>query len=311
MLRNAWLILVVAGFCSPTFPSSCKQPTTECLQQHIQSQAEHLQQQGLVLSPIATQHWQFELRSGNATEGSSELQKQLLAEEAFLQLIRQGNLEVARTKSKAMPLPFHDLLQARAVHLIIQQFSLNLEDTQAEEVKREQLEANWQQDKTPNQELIEIARHEILGGNPKRGLATLSNIEIDNFSEIDLVNEQTNIQRLGETAETLFLDPTAAKKRCDQDSDAALASLNDFFSPQHLTSTKLLWSTPNTLQAWKAHLTLVILYRNAGACELLVSLQLHQLVNSAMDYQIKTEQDFLDLVFLLRALRRYHSKPSV
>lgn len=311
MLRNAWLALIVICFCGPTYASSCKQPTTRCLQQYINAQIEFLQQHDIELSPETKKHWQFELQLRAKAKDPDDLQKQLLAEEAFIQLIQEGNLEAAYTKTKTMPRPFHDLLQSQAVYLIIQQLTLGLNDAKAENIKREQLEANWQQGKTPNQELIEIARHEILGGNPRRGLATLSNTKIDNFSEIDLINEQTNILQLGKTAETLFLDPTAAQKRCEQDSNATLASLNDFFSTHQLTSTKSLWNTPNTVQAWKAHLTLVILYQNAGACDLLVSLQAHQLVNSALHYQVKSEQDFLDLVFLHRALRRYLSRPSV
>ncbi|RLU02701.1 MAG: hypothetical protein D9N11_07885 [Ketobacter sp.] len=308
MLRNAWLIVIGVLFCSSVYASSCKQPTTECLRQHIQSQIEQLQKQGLNLHPTTIQHWQFEHSSlsKKPVTFDNDLQKQLLDEESFIQLIRQGKTATAYTKSNTMPLPFHDLLHAQAAHLIVQQLTLSLKDAEAEQLKRALLEASWQQGETPNRELIEIARHEILGGNPKKGLATLSNTEINEFSDIDLLNELTNVEQLGRAAETLFLDPTAAKKRCDQDTGNALGSLQEFLSTHHLTQTASLWNTPNILQAWKAHLTQIMLYENADSCELLVSLQRHQLIQSALYYQAKSEQDLLDLVFLLRALRRYN-----
>jgi len=191
--------------------------------------------------------------------------------------------------------------------LLMQHLILNLQDQRAEQIKREQLEIHWQSGKPPAQLLMNIARHEILGGDPRTGIATLTNAKIDGFSNVTATTEQVNLQQLGETAEKLFLDPTSAQKNCSEDSKIMLNSVNQFLSESEEKLTTSIWNTPNIQQAWKAHLTLALLYKNAGSCELLVSLHLHQVIMSAINYRPDTEQDFIGLIYLLRTIRRYLS----
>ena len=303
LVTAIWCLLC----CASAWATSCTQPTEKCLIQHIKSQADELKTLAGGLSPQLVLNLQFELKK-NTSPGSSAnnpLLEQLLSEEKIIQLLKSGDLESAYVSAKSYPQLFHDSLQAKGAFLVIQHLTLNLNDNQAEQIKREQLEANWKKGVTPNDILMELARHEILGGNPTKGTQTLNNTQINEFSELDLINENSIITQLGKIGEEWFLDPTAATKSCQQNPANALTSIQHYFSTAHLKLTDSLWNTPNIQQAWRAQLALIILYQNAGACSLLVSLHTNQLIHSALQLQAKTEQDLLDLIYLLRALRRY------
>ena len=270
-------------------------------------QAQRLLQSGVEISSQTKAEWQFEQewQKHQSTADPSELEQRLRTEERILLHIQEGRIDDAYDLSKKSPYPFHDLLEAQGKDLVIQKLTLSLNDTRAEQVKRERLESSWDSGSPPNAELLNIARNEILGGDPEKGLATLYNLQIDEFSDIELLNEQAIVQQLGELAHIIFLNPAAAKKSCEQDSQQALENIDQFFSSRHLQLTESLWNTPNIQQAWKAQIALALLYRNAGTCDLLISLHTHQLINSALQFQAKNEQDLITLVYLIRSIRRY------
>lgn len=233
------------------------------------------------------------------------LRQTLEQEEKIIKLIRQDDIEATRTLITRKSTPFHDLLAADTRQLIMQRLILNLEDQHAEQIKRELLETHWKSGKPPAELIMNIARHEILGGDPRKGLVTLTNVQIDGFSNISATTEHLNILQLGKTAESIFLDPTAAQKNCSKDNGIMLNSIQQFLSIPEKDLLNSFWNTPDIQQAWKAHLTLALLYKNSGSCELLVSLHVNQVIWSAINYRPDTEQDFIGLIYLLRTIRRY------
>ncbi|RLT92533.1 MAG: hypothetical protein D9N14_20540 [Ketobacter sp.] len=264
---------------------------------------------GLGLPPDSPlrEHLQFEVETLHKQPAASlsPLQKELMREEKLIQLVQSGKLEAAQAQSEDIPQPLQDLTQSQGTHLVIQQLTLQLDDESAEQLKRERLEASLKNGNAPDLELINIARHEILGGDPKKGLATLNNVQVNEFSDIALAHELAIVRQLGHASEALFLNPAAAKGDCNQDSGLLYSNISLYFSPEHQQLIEPLWNTPDLPQAWRAQLALSTLYRNAGACEILISLHLKQIIHSALQFSVHSEKDGQDLVFLLRAIRRY------
>lgn len=295
--------------CLSTFASACQQPNLRCLRKHIQLQANQLQITEVDLSEPALLHWQFEIQTPlpdtSDTEPPDSLHHKLKQEERLIHLLHRGELETAQGLANQLLLPFHDLFAADGQQLLMQQLILQLQDQRAEKIKRNQLERHWQSGKPPNHQLLQIARHEILGGDPLKGLATLSNADIDGFSDITESIEQKHLSALGHQAEKLFLDPTAAQRNCTDNTALALGSVQQFFSPNSFNLMRTLWNTPHAEQAWKAQLTLALLHQNAGSCRLLVNLHRNQVIMSALEFHAKNERDFISLVYALRTIRRY------
>jgi hypothetical protein len=155
---------------------------------------------------------------------------------------------------------------------------------------------------------MNIARHEILGGNPSNGLQTLSNIQVNEFSDLQLVNEVNALQVLGKEASDLFLNPTTAKRDCGTDTALLLSTVQRFYSLPHQQLLHTLWDTPDQPQAWRSHLSLMLLYKNAGTCSLFIELHKNTLIQSLINIETANENDVRDLIYLARALRRYLNK---
>ncbi|MEE2731475.1 MAG: hypothetical protein VYA55_11690 [Pseudomonadota bacterium] len=304
MLRNAGATVAALLISASISASTCNQPTVPCLQEHVAKQLDAL---GLPTDSLLHEHYRFEAETlyNQPAAKLSPLQKELMREEKLIQLVQSGKLDAAQAQSEDIGHPLQDLMVPQGAHLIVQKLTLNLDDESAEQLKRERLEASMHQGNAPDLELIEIARHEILGGDPKKGLTTLNNVQVNEFSDIALANELAIVRQLGHASEALFLNPAAAKGNCDQDSDLLYSSVNRFFSPEHQQLIEPLWNTPHLPQAWRAQLALSTLYRNAGACDLLISLHINQVIHSALQFGAHSEQDGQDLIFLLRAIRRY------
>ena len=307
-LRYALLIALCVVSVTANSTTCDQQPSVACLAQHINTQIETLETRGKQLNPTTRTHWAYESHQLNnsPTPKTNNLIATLMLEDEFIQNLRQrNNNALQQPHSQQLAEPFHDLLAPNANSLLIEYLTLQLQDAQAEALKRKQLEHVIVIGTTPNATLLQIARSEILGGAPNKGLSTLNNTQIDEFSDIHLFAEKYNLTELGTTAKTLFLDPESAKKNCKQDSRHAISSVTHYFSEPHQTLLESLWNTPDINLAWKNQLNAAILYQNAGSCSLFINLHVHHLIQSATNYHAETDANILNLIYLLRAIRRY------
>jgi len=302
------LLIVLSAVSAQGNSTTCdQQPDIACLMQHIHTQIETLEAQGKQLTPTTLTHWAYESHQLNNSPApkTNNLIATLMKEDEFIQSLRQHSKESQQQRSQQLADPFHDLLAPSAHSLLIEYLTLQLQDAEAEAIKRKQLEQVMVIGTTPNATLLQIARYEILGGAPNKGLSTLNNTHIDEFSDIHLFAEKYNLTELGTTAKTLFLDPESAKKNCKQDSRHAISSVTHYFSEPHQTLLESLWNTPDINLAWKNQLNAAILYQNAGSCSLFINLHVHHLIQSATNYHAETDANILNLIYLLRAIRRY------
>jgi len=294
--------------CSTAQGSDCNEPNLRCLSAHIEADLQRLHA-SQAIQGTTLQQWQFESRHWYQHKpASAEIDasiQQLLKEEAFIQDLHSGHPLGKPASSTALHHPFQDLLGADSNLLLIQHLTLDLRDQAAEQIKRQQLEAHWSTSSVPNQVLINISLQEILGGNPKRGLATLANTDLTEFSDIRLLTELSTMQLLGAEAGDLFLNPAAINRNCEQDEQLLLQCVQRFYSDAHQQLLNGIWNTPDLDQAWKGQFALTLLYKNAGACSLFITLHKRLLIQSAINSQPESEQDMLNLIFLFRALRRY------
>lgn len=306
------IILLLATFWNPLICSATdcqQQPDFNCLIQFINDQKVQMESSGVSITTLAHEHWMYEAEKQYAVADhktdDNHLTHSLRQEDMFINNLQSNNLAAAEQALVKLQQPFHDLFAANGYQLLIEKLTLQLQDGKAEQIKRSQLEQVLQIGTTPNATLILLARHEILGGAPGKGIATLRNTRVDEFSDIVLYSEQQSVLELGETAKGLFLNPVAAKKNCKEDNQAILDSMADYFSIAHQNLLKSLWNTPTLSQAWKNHLILGLLYQNAGACPLFVNLHTAHVIQSALTRSINSEQDFVNLLQLASAIRRY------
>lgn len=304
------LTILLLSFTNHGSAGQCiEQPQLKCLHLHIEQQIEQLEHQGVPISGSTRESlaYESEQRYGKApaTLPPDSLSLTLQKEDEFIRSVTRN--ELSASAGNIIQQPFHDTLAPTGGTLLIEKLTLQLQDHTAEEIKRSQLEQVLAAGTTPNTTLIRLARHEILGGAPAKGLATLSNTRIDEFSDTNLYTEKRALTELGHTASTLFLNPEAANINCEQDSNTTMSSMIRFFSTTHQTLLKSLWNTPDIQHAWKNQLTLSLLYKNAESCTLFVELHVNQLIQSAQQYQSANEQDVINLIQLARAIRRYLS----
>ena len=231
------------------------------------------------------------------------LSNTLMREESFLENLRQQEFAQATAAMTQLDQPMQDTLQMPAAALLIEALTLALEDQQADILKKQYYESLLNLDHhTRARRMIAVARLEILGGQPQKGLNTLEHTDIDAFSPTDIYQSRLITEWLGASSQQLFLRPHETPGPCDTPQDIANALQYLLRDPAY---TQLLSSTDITdRQATIEGLLLTArIYRNGDQCALLEKWLTHQ---ALLRSQSSPDQEkLLNQILLARTLRRY------
>lgn len=227
----------------------------------------------------------------------------LAREESFLEHLRQQDFTQATAAITQLDQPLHDTLQMPAAALLIEALTLALKDQQADNLKKQYYESLLTLDHhTRARRMIAVARLEILGGQPQKGLNTLKHTDIDAFSPTDIYQSRLITEWLGASSQQLFLRPHETPGSCDTPQDIARSLQYLMHDPAY---TQLLSSTDITdqLATIEGLLLTAKIYRNGDQCELLEKWLTRQaLLRSQSSFN---QQDVLNQILLARTLRRY------
>lgn len=244
--------------------------------------------------------------------GESSLATSLEREETYLRHLQHRDFERARNDIKQLPAPLQDFLRLPAEALLIEALTLALADQQADQLKKQYYETLLALDHpTRNRRMLAVARQEILGGQPRKGLQTLENTDIDAFSASEFFQSRIVTEWLAASSEQLFLRPDQTPGRCDQPADIAPALqylLHDNLYVGLASSSDI---TDRRLRA-EGFLLGAKLYRNSGQCDLLEKWLTAQaiLLSRPADSIASTATALLDDVLLARTLRRYFHREA-
>lgn len=269
-------------------------PMRITLQAHLQHEA---RQFGLTFPP------QPEPLSPGDTEHLQEQTRQLEREEAFLAVLRQHDFTRAEQLLPQLQPALEDFSAARAESIFLEHLILTLQDETAERFKKNYYESLLAlDDSTRIQRMIEVARHEMLGGQPDKGINSLKHIDIDEFSASETFSEKAAAHILAERSTALFLQPRSATRDCSGNPDNIGALLHVYLNDSVQQSVSEFSDAHLRI---RTRLQLAQLHHNSGQCTLLVRWLGAQAIQEMTRIPVIDASAQLDRIKLARAIRRY------
>jgi len=314
MLHRQLLVLILCSAAMVVNAQSdmdCREsPTAQCMiEQAIATWQIQLASADKDLT-VAT-HLLFEARQHRITAPQTlqdavqdaSLSHRLMREETFLENLRQQDFAKATAVMAQLDQPLQDTLQMPAAALLIEALALALQDQQADDLKKQYYESLLTlEHNTRARRMIAVARMEILGGQPQKGLNTLEHSDIDAFSPTDIYQSRLITEWLGASSQQLFLRPHETPGPCDNPQDIANALQYLLHDPAY---TQLLSSTDITDR--KATIEGLLLtakiYRNGDQCVLLEKWLTRQALLQSQS--LSDQEKLLNQILLARTLRRY------
>lgn len=293
---------------SDSLNDCAKKPSYHCLVTFISNEVEQLENTEQASS--AQIHWKFETQQNRATTKkniTSPLHAKLTNEERYLNQINK-----AAGKNKPEPpevnAPFMDADAFMPDTLLVEQFTLRLEDSNANKTKRKLIEQtiNSPQSDQTNQLIIEVARAEIISGAPQKGLNTLNTAHVDSFSDALLFQEKQFTSELAAYSEKLFLDPTFNQTRCNQNQNPTIAATDTFVSGQTVKLLNNINQIPSISLQTKLKLALLRLHKNAESCPLLTTFLINFFIQQEIYLYTEQKKSLLSLIYFARSIRRYY-----
>lgn len=302
------ILLAVALWISPAHASEhpcISEPAPRCLIQNLLALASQ-QPDAPWLTPALATHLQFEAQQWQLSSSLGTQQQNLIAlleqEERFLSHLRMQRWDEADALLPDLAPSLHDYWGSPPVTLMLEALALSLQDARADTLKRHfyaSLLSLDNQDRA--RRMLAVARHEILGGQPDKGRATLANTDIDAFSPSEFFQARRNMEMLATRSEQIFLQPDQGLQQCNDPATVNTALLM-LLSDDLLVS---LHALPDTSSRIDMLLLLARTYHNGAQCKLLTLWLGSQAVSLSNHLPIDSTDTLLQRILLARSIRRY------
>jgi len=302
-----FLLLSTAGF------ADCRQePTPTCLLRTAIQLWQQLDPDDSNRAALAAQlgyeanQYHIPFASENAQTTEAPTLQQLRTEDEYIKLLRNNDLAQGKALLATLKGPMQDSFAATPQALFIEYLTLTLEDQQADTFKTKYYETLVKLDDTTRTlRMMEVARHEILGGQPDKGLHTLANTGVDEFSDSVMLNDKIATEILASQSQQLFLHPEDQIQDCTTPSQIADAAA-DYLKPAFLSLQRKINNIPDERIRLRTRLEVAHLFQNSEQCTLFKRWLVAQTIQEATPPN-PTANDalVLRLVYLARSIRRY------
>ena len=305
--------LLLSLLLSSTAIADCRQePTPTCLLQTAIQLWQQLDPNDSHRAALAAQlgyeashyHVSFASDEGQKTEASTL--QQLRTEDKFIQSLRNNRFPQGKALLATLNSPLQDSFAAAPQALFIEYLTLALQDQQADSFKKKYYETLVKLDDTSRTlRMIEVSRHEILGGQPDKGLHTLANTGVDEFSDSAMLNDKIATEILASQSQLLFLHPEDQIQDCNTSSQIAYAAA-DYLKPTFLSLQRKINNIPDERIRLRTRLEVAHLFHNSEQCTLLTRWLVAQTIQEAVSTNpIASDATVRRLIYLTRSIRRY------